>query len=276
MIRTHGAHLTTPAVPRPESRFPLEKDVVTLVRNVAGDLAHQPLVANRLGDSGVLEGVVCRLKEIERHTGIERTLTIGQLILTQFFGGNPAIWRDRRRNKNNSIRRLAEREDCPFSKSALNEAVAIYVASNELPCVRTYEHITASHVSVVLSLPPEERKGMLQSAESCGWSVKQLKNEVVAQRRADGERRGRPPRVGHEKALRALHSCAQQLRQALTSIQLTPLAPAMRRELEDLTSELLSLGADLRVALDPRASSMSLRSGSTTWPVEGSSAVKVG
>src|SRR6478735_7920243 len=112
--------------------------------------------ARRVTEAKVLEDVVAELKEIDRRTGIERTLAIGELILTQFFGGDPAVWRDRRRNKNNSIRRLAEREDCPFCRSALNEAVGVYVAVVGLPCVRTFGHISASHVASVLRLPPPE------------------------------------------------------------------------------------------------------------------------
>src|SRR5690242_8846613 len=83
--------------------------------------------------AGVLDGVVAELRELERRGGIERILAVGELILTRFFGGSVAAWRDRRRNKNNSIRRLADHSDCPFGRSALNEAVAIYAASLALP-----------------------------------------------------------------------------------------------------------------------------------------------
>src|SRR5215207_1161276 len=84
--------------------------------------------ARRVTESALLEDVVAELREIDRRTGIERTLAIGELVLNRFFGGDPTTWRDRRRNKNNSIRRLAERDDCPFCRSALNEAVGVYVA----------------------------------------------------------------------------------------------------------------------------------------------------
>ena len=114
----------------------------------------------------MLDQVVSELCELERRGGIERTLAIGELILTQFFAGNSVAWRDRRRNKNNSIRRLATRKDCPFSRSALNEAVAVHVVSLSLPCVRTFGHIGASHVVAVLRLAEGERELMLVRAES--------------------------------------------------------------------------------------------------------------
>src|SRR4051812_9325298 len=92
-----------------------------------GNASAKGLVAPRLPEHAVLDQVIIELQEIERRTGIERTIAIGELILNLFFRGNPADWRDRRRNKNNSVRRLADRVDCPFSKSALHEAVGVYV-----------------------------------------------------------------------------------------------------------------------------------------------------
>lgn len=66
-----------------------------------------------------------------RGNGIERLLAIGGPILNEFCHGDTAIRRERRRDENDSPRRLAERPDGPFCKSTLNEAVAVYVASLE-------------------------------------------------------------------------------------------------------------------------------------------------
>jgi hypothetical protein len=171
--------------------------------------------ARRALDVTVLEKVVAELKEIDRRTGIERTLAIGELILNQFFGGDSAAWRDRRRNKNNSIRRLAEREDCPFCKSALNEAVGVYVAVIGLPSVRTSGHICASHVASVLSLPMPDRQQMLERAEQERWSVRDLRQKVILHRRAEGERRGRPPMTLEVRFLSGLRQRVTQLDEAI-------------------------------------------------------------
>jgi hypothetical protein len=170
----------------------------------------------RRADAGLMDRVVIELRAIERRSGIQRTLSIGELILSQFFANDPERWRDRRRNKNNSIRRLADRADCPFCKSALNEAVAIYVAVRELPCVQTFGHIGASHVASVLTLPEELRLELLQRAEREGLSVRQLRKEVVHVRRAAGERRGRP---AHEVAERALVQLETQLRKFAATVE---------------------------------------------------------
>jgi hypothetical protein len=203
-------------------------------------------MAPRVEDRSVLDRVVSELREIERRSGIERTLAIGELILAQFFAGDPAAWRDRRRNKNNSIRRIADRKDCPFCKSALNEAVAIYVAVLELPRVRTFGHIGASHVASVLTLEGDQRLDMLERAEREQLSVRELRKEVVSVRRCGGERRGRPPLDAASRALSELESDLRRL--AVTIAGLKSLQPSeliTRRHLEEASRELACLGSDL-------------------------------
>jgi len=175
--------------------------------------------AERVADPLLLERVVGELRELERRGGIERTLAIGELILTQFFRGDPAIWRDRRRNKNNSIRRLANRAECPFSKSALNEAVAVYVATLTLPCVRTFGHIGASHVMAVLGLPECEREPMLERADREGMSVRELRRTVVGARRAEGERRGRPANDAWARALSRIREAVDDIKDGLRRLR---------------------------------------------------------
>jgi hypothetical protein len=195
--------------------------------------------ARRVTEAKLLDDVVSELKEIDRRTGIERTLAIGELILNQFFGGDPSIWRDRRRNKNNSIRRLAEREDCPFCRSALNEAVGVYVAVVGLPCVRTFGHISASHVASVLRLPPTERQQVLQEAESGQWSVRELRQRVVTRRRAEGERRGRPPGLLERRYVSLLRQRVNQLQDTIDEIEnCRGGGPELREELRTLAERL--------------------------------------
>jgi hypothetical protein len=174
--------------------------------------------ASRLPEPQLLDSVVDELRSIERRSGIDRTLAIGELILMRFFAGNPAAWRDRRRNKNNSIRRLAGRADCPFCKSALNEAVAVYVAVAELPRVRTFGHISASHVASVLKLGTDRRSVILERAEQEQWSVRELRQRVVAERREHGERRGRPSMDVEGRSIARLRRLVHELDAASASL----------------------------------------------------------
>ena len=209
-------------------------------------------VAPRFGDAKMLDGVVAQLKEIERRTGIERTLAIGELVLTQFFGRNPAAWRDRRRNKNNSIRRLAERKDCPFGRSALNEAVGVYVAVVALPCVRTYGHVCASHVAAVLRLPVAERDHMLELAERERWSVRELRQRVVEHRRSGGERRGRPAVGSEARAVSALHAVVAKLGRMVSVLdEVGPLSVESQALLRTTSSELSSISVRLMDLVGP-------------------------
>ena len=66
-----------------------------------------------------LEQVAIELRGIVHSSQWERILAVGKLILSRFFHNDEQAWRERRRNKDRSIRKLAERPDCPFAKSAL-------------------------------------------------------------------------------------------------------------------------------------------------------------
>lgn len=146
----------------------------------------------RTGDKPAFELTVLQLRELERRAGMERVLSVGRLILERFFGGSAAAWRERRRNKNNSVRRLARHPGCPFSHSFLNQALGVYVVVRELPCVQTFEHIGASHVIAVLHLCSDGQRAWLERAEQERWSVRELKSALLQCRRLEGERRGRP------------------------------------------------------------------------------------
>lgn len=204
-------------------------------------------LVSRLGEPELFDRVAAKLREIERRSGIDRTLAIGELVLNQFFGGDVVAWRDRRRNKNNSIRRLANREGCPFSKSALNESVAVYVASLTLPCVRTFGHIGASHVASVLKLPQDEREAMLMSADRERVSVRELRKRVALLRRAGGEARGRPPDGLEERSMSLVRNGLARVEEGLRKLLANAvLADETRAELRDVATTLAAVLAEVR------------------------------
>src|SRR5262245_37855609 len=107
-----------------------------------------------------LERIAAELRGIAHGSSWARTLATGELVLKHFFAGNIDEWRTHRRQKDASIRRLAQRPDCPLGKSALSEAVAIYVAKEDLPDF--VEALTPTHVGLALRLPQPERVELLQ------------------------------------------------------------------------------------------------------------------
>ena len=205
-------------------------------------------LAGRLPEPELIERAVAELKEIDRQTGLDRTLAIGELVLQSFFAGEATVWRDRRRNKNNSIRRLAHHPGCPFCKSALNNAVGVFVAVRDLPCVRTFGHITSSHIVTVLSLTLSERESALRLAEEGRWSVRELRHYVTARRRREGERRGRPSASSERRALTGLQQAVHAVETSAAQLcQSFPRDDATREQAWALLERLQVAQDDLRL-----------------------------
>src|SRR5882724_706101 len=135
-------------------------------------------VSGFIADQHELDAVVDEIREIERKNSLDRTVAIGRLVLHRFFGGSTEAWRERRRNKNNSVRRLAQHPLCPLSRSGLNQAIGIFLAAESLTLDQTFGHIGPSHIGAVLHLNPEEQKQWLERASDERWSVRQLKEQV--------------------------------------------------------------------------------------------------
>jgi hypothetical protein len=152
-------------------------------------------------DDPRLDEVAEEIRAVVRQAGLERVLAIGALVLERFFNGSVAEWRNRRRRKNNSVHRLAERPGCPLSRSTLNDAIAVYVVTRELPWVLRGRHLESSHIVAVLPLPREAQQRWLRRAVEQRWSVRQLRDAVRAARRAEGDQRGRPRASEGRRAL---------------------------------------------------------------------------
>jgi hypothetical protein len=196
-----------------------------------------PRVAPRLAELDVLDGTVAELREIERRGGIERTFAIGELVLSRFFGGDCSAWRNRRRNKNNSIRRLAERKDCPLGRSALNDAVAVHVAMREILRDRTFGHVRAGHVMGALLLPPADRESLLLRAERERLSVRDVR-KIAASLKT-----GRKDRIRADNAIPASAKAGvNQLREGIERLrQHSELSDSVRLALRRFSRELLEL-----------------------------------
>ena len=222
-----------------------------------------PRVASRLAESELVDRVVAELCEIKRRTGLAATLAVGELILSEFFGGNAAAWQDRRKNKNNSIRRLAGRKDCPFSRSALDLAVTVHVATLSMPCAQTFGHIGASHIAAVLGLAESERAATLEAAELERLSVRELRERVVSRRRVEGEKRGRPPLESSAKALALLKNALARVKQAAELLNdSSELDGDVRGECAEVTTELEGLCSELLSATRPVCSVVRVAAGS--------------
>jgi len=183
-----------------------------------------------------LDAVIVELQAIARGSGMGGKLAIGELILERFFGGDVGAWRARH-TKSQSLRRIAGRPDCPFAKSTLHEAVGIYVATLHLPEVRTFGHVSASHVAAVLPLPVSQQAELLRLAERERWSVRRVKREVAVRRVP--ERQGPPSQS--TPVVDSLRASIRTLREALRSLVAKkthgrPTLEALRRARAELSS----------------------------------------
>jgi hypothetical protein len=217
--------------------------------------------ARAVGDTDHVRIVAEELSKLMLETGLSRTLLIGGLVLERFFGGSVQRWRDRRRNKNNSVRRLAECPQCPISRSALNQAIAVYSALQELPRVRELRQIGPSHVNAVLALPKSEHEQWLLLANDERWSVRRLTEEIRAHRRQCGERRGRPHSSAAAKvvtrvkaSIRAVDSAVSSLRGVLPDLDDATLSELAERcaGLESDIRDLLRVRRDSQIVVRAR------------------------
>lgn len=122
--------------------------------------------------------------------------------------------------------------------------MAVYVATHTLPCVRTFGHITASHIAVVLRLPAADQERVLSWAEAERLSVRELRRHVVTLRRTNGERRGRPSDEGR-RILALTRSSLENMAAAEDHLQGAPLDETAREAFRGMLQQLLALSTRL-------------------------------
>jgi hypothetical protein len=117
----------------------------------------------------------------------------------------------------------------------------MFVTTQHIPSVQTFGHIGASHIAAVSHLPLDGQKHWLERAEKDRWGVRELKKQLVVERRLSGERRGRPKSRRNQQLLSETRRSLDRLEQALQGLALVELEPeddleldAMARRLEKL------------------------------------------
>lgn len=162
-----------------------------------------------------VEQVVNELNGICRTSSLEFALKVGAIIIHNFYNGDTAAWRHRG-PKLHSFRRLAEHPGLLISPGALYRCVAVFELCDRLRAPARWRRLGASHLRVVIGLPPERQEALLAKANEQRWSVEllQTKARELKANRARGGRRARSPL---EKSLVALdqrlQDCALLLEQ---------------------------------------------------------------
>lgn len=168
------------------------------VRELAPDESDVRELAPR-GSDARIERVVRQLNAICKAATFDFALAVGKLVVDSFYSGDLSKWRSRDQRKDVSLRKLIAHQDLPMSGSALYRSLAIYEISERLQ-LRSWDHVSTSHIRLVLPLPAEEQARLLRLSEQNRWSVRRLDEEIAEIRRDDPA--ARASRGGRRRASR--------------------------------------------------------------------------
>jgi hypothetical protein len=196
--------------------------------------------------------VVAHLKRIVRRASLEFALNVGNVIIHHFYGGDTDAWRSRG-VKSASFRRLAGHPELPLSPGALYRCVALYELCERLNAPSRWEHLGASHLRLVLGLPPTLQEKILASANAKRLTVKAMHQEVAAQKGAKASRGGRRPHPPLVRSLITVRRSLNDYRHVLT--QLGPLSHQDRETTLRLIDEARLSLESLRAELDSTVAS---------------------
>jgi hypothetical protein len=158
--------------------------------------------------------VVAHIKRLARIASLEFALRVGAVIIHHFYEGDAEAWRSRG-PKTASFRRLAEHPDLPLSPGSLYRCVALYELCDRLNAPSRWEHLGASHLRLVIGLPPPTQEKLLATANAKRWTVKVLHQEVLLEKAARLTRGGRRAQTPLTRSLMSVRKCLDDYRDVI-------------------------------------------------------------
>jgi hypothetical protein len=161
-----------------------------------------------------LAALAAEMRSLTRDASVDLAIRLGRLVIDRLYGGDLSTWRSRGA-KAHSLRALARRPDLPISTSALYRSIALFELASRLGGVASWSELGVSHLRLVLGLPSDEQRRLLDQACACNWTVAELERETSAARSAAldqgrGRRRGGRPRLPRfVKSLHRLRKCTE-------------------------------------------------------------------
>jgi hypothetical protein len=138
----------------------------------------------------VISQIVSQLNAICRTASFDFALSVGECVVKKLYHGDLNRFRSRGRNKEQTLRAIAVHPDLQMSPGALYRSVAAYELCERLG-TQSWEHVSLSHMRLVLPLKPDDQARLLQQAESDRWPVQRLDEEVAALMRTEQPERSR-------------------------------------------------------------------------------------
>jgi hypothetical protein len=182
--------------------------------HVRGTLPALATSAAEAKDEMILS-LVLRLNSVCKAATLHLALTVGELVIKELYAGDIDRWRSREPRKQYSMRKLARHPDLAMSPSALFRSIAIYEVCERLG-IRTWKHVSSTHIRMVLPLPPEEQLRLLRETEANKWSARRLEEEAIGLLRSQ---RARGSGDGGRRRGSALTGAMRRFEKQLSTIE---------------------------------------------------------
>jgi hypothetical protein len=208
-------------------------------------------LARSQGDVLDVGPIVLELNALCKGATLQFALAVGGVVTEKLYSGDIHRWRSRERKHDLALRKLATHPDLAMSASMLYGCIAIYELCERLG-IRSWKHVSTSHLRLVLSLLPDEQARLLRAAEADRWPVRRLEEEVVALTRGRAPAPGR----GGRKRRSRLRGRIQHLQSDLDEVAglLLPQDPTTEPSPDSTRAamEVLRRAADMYIALEKR------------------------
>ncbi len=190
-------------------------------------------------------GLAGRLGELAKDASVEHAVEIGRLVIEELYNGDLSTWRSRG-PKAHSLRDLARRSELPISSSALYRSIALYELRERLGGIEPWSQagLGISHLRLVLGLPADDQRRLLDRAVTESWTVAELERETVGVRAAQPVKKtrgGRPRLPRFVKSINKLRKCTQDRSEFFGDVD--AVANMDAEEVDELRSQLAELHA---------------------------------
>jgi hypothetical protein len=140
-----------------------------------------PVRVNARGSEDIVnvDRMVRELNALCKSATLEFALAVGELVIRSLYAGDVDCFRSRARKHHAALRELATHPDLAMSASMLYGCIAIYELCERLDA-RSWQHVSTTHLRLVLPLQPDEQASLLREAEANRWPVRRLEEAVVA------------------------------------------------------------------------------------------------
>lgn len=190
----------------------LRKDTATIEAHSKPGLP-TTIVEDSVSDAKI-RTLVGQLNAVCRRNTLSFAISIGEVVVRELYGGDLAVFRQRLPHKKASLRKLANHPDLAISPAALYRSISFYELFARMGG-RKWEHLSTSHLRLVLPIPPSDQERLLESAEAQRWSVERLDREVALLDGAQTARGGRRRRSALVTAVASLQKALLQISELL-------------------------------------------------------------